>query len=52
MVPTAARWNTLATIERETAEHEAGHAAAAHLGNQALRIAAQAETAGHDEEQK
>lgn len=30
MLPTAARWNTLATIEREAREHEAGHAAAAH----------------------
>jgi hypothetical protein len=31
MLPTAASWNALATIERETREHEAGHAAAAHL---------------------
>ena len=31
IVPTAAAWNALATIERETREHEAGHAAAAHL---------------------
>lgn len=31
MLPTAARWNTLATIEREAREHEGGHAAAAHL---------------------
>ena len=31
MLPTAAAWNTLATIEREAREHEGGHAAAAHL---------------------
>ena len=31
IVPTASGWNALATIERETREHEAGHAAAAHL---------------------
>jgi hypothetical protein len=31
MLPTALAWNTRATIERETREHEAGHAAAAHL---------------------
>jgi hypothetical protein len=31
IVPTAASWNVLATIERETRSHEAGHAAAAHL---------------------
>jgi hypothetical protein len=31
MLPTAARWNTRATIQGETIEHEAAHAAAAHL---------------------
>jgi hypothetical protein len=31
MLPTAARWNTLASIERESREHESGHAAAAQL---------------------
>ena len=31
MIPTALAWNTRATLERETREHEAGHAAAAHL---------------------
>jgi hypothetical protein len=31
ILPTAASWNVLATIERETREHEAGHAAAAHV---------------------
>jgi hypothetical protein len=31
IIPTAASWNVLATIERETREHEAGHAVAAHL---------------------
>jgi hypothetical protein len=31
MLPTAARWNTRATIRGETIEHEAAHAAAAHL---------------------
>ena len=31
MLPTAASWNALATIERETREHEAAHACAASL---------------------
>jgi hypothetical protein len=31
ILPAAPSWNVLATIERETREHEAGHAAAAHL---------------------
>jgi hypothetical protein len=31
MLPTAIAWNTRATIQGETREHEAAHAAAAHL---------------------
>jgi hypothetical protein len=39
MLPTAARWNVRATIERETIEHESAHAVAAHrLGFQVGEI--------------